>query len=102
MPIAKDLWKYQSYYQTKRQLSYESIDNQIHEKDIDNLVRDNGRNMIDSLTIKKDLKQMNQILKGIPFTRLNISLKVIIESDDNDFNNSKDKINVIHPHNHIR
>ena len=58
--------------------------------------------MIDSNTTKttaQDLKQMNRILKSIPFTRLNILLKVIIESADNEIDfkvdeadNSSDQI----------
>ena len=43
--------------------------------------------MIDSnktTTTAQDLKKMNRILKSMPFTRLNMSLKVIIESPDNE------------------
>ena len=50
------------------------------------------RDWIDTSTTKKDIKQMNQILKGMPFTILNISLNVVIKFDDNDFDDFEDKM----------
>ena len=53
--------------------------------------------MIDSnttTTTAQDLKQMNRILKIMPFTRLNISLKVIIESADNEIDVKVDDLKV--------